>query len=141
PQSYTEAAKLYRKAADQGDNNAEYSLGSLYSQGKGVPQDYTKAIKWLSRASEHGDAQAQAALAVLYYDGKGTPRNIEEACFWLILANGKNDEFGNRNTATLLGKAIKELSPKSLASILKRIKKWVPVLPAPPHGNMNYSLP
>jgi TPR repeat protein len=36
---YTEAAKWYRKAAEQGDARAQANLGVLYQFGWGVPQD------------------------------------------------------------------------------------------------------
>jgi len=33
------AVKWYRLAADQGDADAQSSLGAMYYQGQGVPQD------------------------------------------------------------------------------------------------------
>ena len=53
PQDYAEAVKGYRKAADQGDAEAQLNLGVSYASGQGVPQDYVEAHKWsnLSAAS------------------------------------------------------------------------------------------
>jgi hypothetical protein len=48
PQNYTEAAMWYRRAAEQGDGRAQYSLGLLYDRGFGVPQDIVEASKWLN---------------------------------------------------------------------------------------------
>ena len=48
PQNYTEAAMWYRRAAEQGDSLAQYSLGLLYDKGQGVPQDIVEANKWLN---------------------------------------------------------------------------------------------
>ena len=50
PQNYAEAAKWYRKAADQGNDTAQESLGSLYEQGQGVPQNYIWAHMWFNLA-------------------------------------------------------------------------------------------
>ena len=47
PQDYTQAAEWYRKAAEQGLDNAQYNLGVLYNDGQGVPQDYAEAYFWL----------------------------------------------------------------------------------------------
>ena len=37
---YAEAKKWFQKAADQGDADSQYNLGSLYYDGHGVTQDY-----------------------------------------------------------------------------------------------------
>jgi uncharacterized protein len=54
PQSYAEALKWVRKAADQGDAQGEYDLGYSYDSGKGVPQDYAEAAKWYRLAAKQG---------------------------------------------------------------------------------------
>ncbi|MFP6745782.1 MAG: hypothetical protein VCB77_11420 [Alphaproteobacteria bacterium] len=36
---YTEAAKWYRLAAEQGNAEGQRRLGTLYAEGQGVPQD------------------------------------------------------------------------------------------------------
>ena len=45
PQNNTEAARLYRLAADQGDVQAQSNLGVLHKNGTGVPQDHTEAVR------------------------------------------------------------------------------------------------
>ena len=55
-QSYTEAVKWYRKAADQGNAKAQHNLGVMYYNGMGVAQDYTEAVKWYRKAAEIGRA-------------------------------------------------------------------------------------
>ena len=76
PQNYAEAAKWYRKAAEQGDALAQLSLGSLYEQGQGVPQNYAEAAKWYRKAAEQGDALAQLSLGSLYEQGQGVPAEL-----------------------------------------------------------------
>ena len=39
PQDYEQAVAWWRKAADQGDAGAQFNLGFLYAEGRGVPQD------------------------------------------------------------------------------------------------------
>jgi uncharacterized protein len=42
PQSYEEAARLYRIAAAQGHGEAHISLGSMYENGLGVARDFAE---------------------------------------------------------------------------------------------------
>src|SRR5262249_44665503 len=46
PQDYGEARKWYRRAAEQGDAFAQFFLGVMYSNGRGVAQDYVQAHTW-----------------------------------------------------------------------------------------------
>ena len=64
-ENYTEAAKWYRKAAEQGDDAAQYYLGVCYANGQGVAQGYVEAVKWFRKAAEQGDADAIEALEKL----------------------------------------------------------------------------
>jgi TPR repeat protein len=62
PQDSSEAAKWYRKAAEQGFINAQSALGYLYKNGRGVRQDYVAASTWYRKAADHGDYIAQIDL-------------------------------------------------------------------------------
>ena len=53
-QDYAEAARWYRKAAEQGDLAARNNLGVLYINGTGVPRDLVQAYKWFHLASKRG---------------------------------------------------------------------------------------
>ena len=44
-QDYVESMKWFRLAADQGDADAQTSLGDMYRNGEGVPQDDVEAEK------------------------------------------------------------------------------------------------
>ena len=59
----TEAAKWYRKAAEQGHAEAQLWLGNCYYLGEGVPKDEAEAERWWRKAAEQGQADAQKALA------------------------------------------------------------------------------
>lgn len=61
PKSYTEALKWYKKAAEQGYGDAQFSLGLMYDKGHiGVPKNNIKAYIWYSFASEHGIEEAKS---------------------------------------------------------------------------------
>jgi predicted aspartyl protease len=55
----------YRKAADQGLDNAQFSLGVMYHNGEGVPQDLAQAGAWYRKAAKQGNADAQKHLKLL----------------------------------------------------------------------------
>ena len=50
-QNYKEGLEWYRKAAEQGNADAQFNLGLKYIKGEGVPQDYIKACKWFNLAA------------------------------------------------------------------------------------------
>ncbi len=49
-----EADKWYRRAADQNHAKAQYNLGYMYRDGRGVPQDFAEAYVWFSLAASNG---------------------------------------------------------------------------------------
>ena len=55
-------ADAFRRAAEQGDAKAQFSLGWCYSKGEGVAKDTKKAVAWYRKAAEQGDMAAQYAL-------------------------------------------------------------------------------
>jgi TPR repeat protein len=77
-----EAAKWWRKAADQGHIYAQYNLGISYNLGRGVPKDQIEAVKWWRKAADQGHASAQYNLGVCYRDGAGVTQDLAEAAKW-----------------------------------------------------------
>ncbi len=80
-----------RKAAERGDARAQYNLGSLYEDGRGVPQDSAQAAVWYRKAAEQGDADAQFNLGVLYDNGIGVPQDYAQAAVWYRKAAEQGD--------------------------------------------------
>ena len=64
-QDYYEAAKWYRKAAEQGYASAQYRLGNCYYLGEGVTKNHTEAAKWYRKAAEQGNEWAEIMLTAL----------------------------------------------------------------------------
>ena len=54
-----------RKAAEQGDAEAQFSLGSCYDEGEGVRVDKSLAVKWCRKAAEQGLAVAKEGLRLM----------------------------------------------------------------------------
>lgn len=85
-QDYSEAARWYQLAADQGFSKAQANLGVLYAEGLGVEQDFGQAAHWFLSAAEQGNPMAQHNLGLLYSRGDGLDKDPVEACIWLSLA-------------------------------------------------------
>ena len=45
-EDYAEALKQCSPLAKQGDAIAQFTIGFMYRNGKGVPQDYTETTRW-----------------------------------------------------------------------------------------------
>jgi TPR repeat protein len=79
---YAKAYKEFKPLAEQGNADAQYILGAMYSEGQGVPQDYVEAMRWYRKAAEQGDAHAQYILGAMYDEGEGVPQDYTEALKW-----------------------------------------------------------
>lgn len=80
--NYVEAMRWYRKAASQGNVEAEHALGYMYLHGQGVPPDHTKAFHWIEKAARKGDASAEASLGYMYSHGQGVRQDRAAAMRW-----------------------------------------------------------
>lgn len=79
-----------RKAAEQGDANAQYRLGNCYAEGMG--KNDAEAVKWYRKAAEQGEAAAQYRLGTCYANGDGVETNEAEALKWYHKAAEKGHE-------------------------------------------------
>jgi hypothetical protein len=96
---YAAALSEWNPLAEQGNISAQFNLGVMYAEGKGVPKDDTTSVKWFTRAAEQGNAFAQVNLGFMYQYGKGTTKNEEKAVRWYRLAAGQ----GNADAQVHLG--------------------------------------
>ena len=85
-QNDTEAARWYRKAADQDYADAQFELARCYDTGKGVRKSFADAAKWYRLAAEQGHAEAQCELGRCYTKGKGVKADYNEAEKWFSAA-------------------------------------------------------
>ncbi|WP_314252108.1 tetratricopeptide repeat protein, partial [Eikenella halliae] len=74
--------RWYRKAAEQGDAEAQFNLGAMYATGRGVRQNYAEAGKWFRQAAEQGYAEAQYNLGAMYFTGGGVHQDFHLSKEW-----------------------------------------------------------
>ena len=88
---YFNATKHFKRAAEDGDLNAQLRLGRLYYYvHSGVQPNFVEAAKWFYKAASEENANAQLILGRMYAEGHGVPRDYAEALRWLqkAVANG-----------------------------------------------------
>jgi S1-C subfamily serine protease len=118
------AVKWYRKAAEQGNAQAQCNLGTMYADGKGVVEDDALAVKWYRKAAEQADAQAQHNLGVMYATGQGIAVDFVAAYIWFDLAAAQGQEHSKEAkrivTKEMTREQIAEAQKLSLARSAKQ---------------------
>ena len=104
------AIYYYTLAADQGSTNAQYNLGFIYKDGKGVPVDYEKALHYYKLAAEGGALSAYNNIGVMYKEGLGVPQSYEKAFEYYKVGADKGNRVAQYNLGNLyyLGEGVKE---------------------------------
>jgi len=132
------AAESYRKAADKGDTEAQFQLGSMYHSGNGVRHDNDEAMKWYRKAADQGYGKAQYAVGLMYQRGStsilGLWPNAKEAYFWysLALSSGVKLPTTRHDINTRRDEVATELSSEERAAVDKRVAEWKPTPSQPP---------
>jgi len=77
---YATALREWRPLAEQGDTAAQYRLGTMYSNGEGIPKNGVYAYMWYNVAASAGDELGElAAVARDRIAKEMTPSQIERA--------------------------------------------------------------
>jgi uncharacterized protein len=104
------AAKEWRPLAEEGDPEAQYNMGLLYLDGKGVPESPAEAANWFRRAAEQDYEKAQHNLGAMYGSGQGLKRDYIQAYKWLNICAAK----GNAGCVTQRDLIAKKLKPRQV---------------------------
>ena len=112
PVDKAEAARWYRKAAEQGHTSAQYNLGLIYAYGEGMSENDAEAVKWLRKAAEGGPPYrfGYNKLFLMYAYGDGLPKDHTEAMKWFRRAaeRGYIDALFNRDLMHAYGEIVPE---------------------------------
>jgi len=95
-EDYQKALYWFKKAAKQGNAEAENYIGIMYDKGLGVPQDYSKADYWYKKAAKQGYVIAEYNIGYMYEHGAGVPQNYSKAKYWLKKAAKKGSKSAKR---------------------------------------------
>ncbi len=90
--NYKTALKVWLPAAEEGDAEAQNTVGEIFEQGLGTEPNFEVAALWYQRAAEQGHKGAQFNLGTLYEMGKGVPQDKQTALNWYRAAWGITDD-------------------------------------------------
>lgn len=129
PRNYAEVAEKYCKAAKYGDADAQYALGWMYANGRGVEENKKIAVQLYTMAAEQGHARAKESLT--YFEDV-TPESTLLACLLPdppaapVVGTSLNspDALGSNEKQEITARTAALF--KSKASILKIVKKLAP---------------
>lgn len=141
---YAAEVAIVRPLAEKGSPVAQFNLGVLYDQGKGVPQDNALAMQWYQKAAEQGLPQAQINLGIMYEQGQGIKPDYAQAYFWYVLADTQGDSQAPQAKQDIA----KKMTPAQIEDAERRAREFkaahpfrIPPLSAPdsgtPHGGNN----
>ncbi len=80
--NYAKALKILTPLAENGNSQAQVTIGIMYDFGQGVETNPVEAFKWYKLAAEQGIPIVQHDLGVKYFQGVGTEQNFLEAAKW-----------------------------------------------------------
>ncbi len=110
-----EAAEWYQLSADQNYAKAQFRLGKLYADGKGVEQDDKHACDLILKAAQQGYLPAQYFMGYMYSKGRGLPKDHIKAYSWIYVAASGNEP----NALKAINKIEKKLNQAEKAYAIK----------------------
>jgi TPR repeat protein len=119
-----------RPAAEAGDGQAQFYMGSLYDAGAGVPRDQAAAATWYERAAAQGHAGAQFAIGLLYHEGAADGSVLpddEKAARWLLAAAEQDNALAQHLIGRMYrqGRGVPRNAQKALDWSLKAARRGV----------------
>jgi TPR repeat protein len=89
-----EAFEALIKEAENGNSQAQCTVGDIYADDLREVFDLEKAVYWYKKAAEQGHTKAQWLLGASYAQGIGIGKNLAEAERWLLKSAGGGDADG-----------------------------------------------
>ncbi|MBM3339603.1 MAG: sel1 repeat family protein [Betaproteobacteria bacterium] len=107
---FKRAIETLKPLADKGDANAQFNLGAIYANGRGVPANPKEAVRLYRLAVAKGHLGAMNNLAFMLKTGSGTDKNEREALsLYEKIMTSERDDPG--------AKAMKNIAAKNIESI------------------------
>jgi TPR repeat protein len=110
-QDFAMAFQYLNRAANKGDNRAQFNVGVMYFKGQGVPQSYSEALRYYCLASEQNHPEATHNVALMFEEGLCMPPNQDEAYRYYLKAAELGLDKSQYNLARLIhicGKDLEE---------------------------------
>ncbi len=88
--------------AEKGEPQAQFTLGVLYANGRGVKPNPGKAVEWLSRAASQDIGEAMTLLGWMYANGHGVASSAKKARDYFQKGARRGDSDAQCSLAELL---------------------------------------
>ena len=125
-QEQAEAVQLYRLAAEQGVAGAQFRLGVVYAEGRGVAQDDKESVRWFRLAAEQGDAEAQGGLGLAYSAGRGVPQDFVASHMWITLAAARLTGATRHGALKFRDTIAAAMTSEQIAEAHRLAQEWTP---------------
>jgi TPR repeat protein len=99
---FPKAAEYFRRASEQGDNDATYALAMLYKEGTGVAKDRQKAVQLLKVAAEEQHISSMVDYAIAVFNGDGVEKDESLAGKFFLRAAGRENPIAQNRIARML---------------------------------------
>jgi len=116
-----DSAAALQKAADAGDPDACYELGTRYLAGaKDTPQNATRAMLYFETAARKGHRDAAFRLGKMYSEGAQIPQDYAKAIEYYTIAARAGDAIAQHNLGAMYasGRGVKRNFPEGLAWLI-----------------------
>ncbi len=122
---YNTAFNLYLPLAEQGDQEAQYALGQMYSKGLGTEQDVATAAIWYEKAADQGHLLSQVQVGRIYFL---ITNELVKAHKWLNVITLRKIEGAKK--LQLFAKQMrndiaKEMTPEEIKQAEKEAQDWI----------------
>lgn len=130
---YAAALAAFQPLAEQGNADAQYSLASLYRDGRGVARDDEQAAAWYKRAAAGGSWQAAFDLGMLYW-GQSLDADTKEGApndalirvhMWLGIAASTENVGCVAVGAPLRDAVAQSMTAAQIAAAEERTRAWL----------------
>ena len=101
PPNWMGAAEWFRRAAEQGYANAQYNLGVLYAEGKGVEASKVTAGEWFAKAAVQGHRDAALDYGIMVFRGDGVKKDEKVGAEWLMVSARRGNPVAQNRVARL----------------------------------------
>jgi TPR repeat protein len=117
---YATALQLWRPLAEAGSAEAQFNLGLIYANGRGVDTNNTAAAGWYERAARQGFVRAQYNLASLLEAGEDISPDPVLAYAWFKLAAAQKHADSKKRRK----RVAKTLTPHEIAQGDLLAREW-----------------
>ena len=100
-QSYEEALRWWKQAAERGYAVSMNNIGLAYANGDGVAVDMKQAFDWWFKSAMLGNAWAMNSVGDCYETGEGVGQDYAQALTWYRTAAEHGDAMARYNVAAM----------------------------------------